>query len=233
MTEAVNMTGSLTRTPPPTHDHTDDWIVCLTVVLSHVTMGPTLVYLIKKGWHFECFITVFSIMTSFLYHSCQAFHTTFILNEGHWHRLDNIGAITAFAIFYIHLATIENGSLDAALKYFAFFVAIICQEKAPWEIEYTVGPIILFGCVPIVNHCFIRRKWPTWDRKEFLVGHTLMAIAIPFFIWGLDDQNDPFKIYHGCWHLFAGLASLRLWRIVPRHPLHPESKKEVTTRMML
>ena len=44
------------------------------------------------------------------------------------------------------------------------------------------------------------------------VGTSLCAV--PFFVLGLDDANDPYRMFHGLWHIFVGGASYYLWQTV-------------------
>ena len=42
----------------------------------------------------------------------------------------------------------------------------------------------------------------------------MLGIGVIFFVIGLDDGNDPGRVFHGTWHMLAGSASYWLWRIV-------------------
>jgi hypothetical protein len=61
------------------------------------------------------------------------------------------------------------------------------------------------------------QKKPPFDMKNALMGFGLLIAAVPFFVAGLDDDNDPYRLYHGCWHLFGGLSAFYLWRVVKNH----------------
>ena len=50
--------------------------------------------------------------------------------------------------------------------------------------------------------------------ENVMLGFGLLVVALPFFVAGLDDDNDPFRVFHGMWHLTGGFASLYLWRVV-------------------
>ena len=68
--------------------------------------------------------------------------------------------------------------------------------------------------MPFISHGLVNRKMPPFDAKNFVMGFGLLAAALPFFIAGLDDDNDPFRLYHGMWHVVGSFSSLFLWRIV-------------------
>ena len=189
-------------------------VVFMTCCLSHVAMVPAVLQLLQRKWMYEAFVTMFSGAMSFMYHTCQAFRTELFLSELQWHRLDNIGCLLSFGMFWIYLSIIKDPVKDAYLKYASLFVAFVSQEKDPWNVTYTFVPIAMFALVPIFVHAAIHRRVPAYDWKNFAAGFGLLAVALPFFIAGLDDDNDPFRFYHGMWHVFGGIASLYLWRIV-------------------
>lgn len=170
--------------------------------------------LIRRRWMFEAAVTMFSIICSFMYHTCQSFDTRVFLTELQWHRLDNIGALTSFGIFWTYLACIKDPVVDAYVKYACVFVALLAQEKDPWNEMYTFVPILMFSMIPVVAHVFVHKRRPAYDRNNVVMGFGLLAAALPFFVAGLDDENDPFRIFHGMWHLIGGASSFFLWRVV-------------------
>ena len=209
--------------PPANHD--DDFIVFLTTVVSHGAIVPALIQLYRRRWTYEFVISVFAVFTSFMYHFCQAFHTELYLTELQWHRLDNIGAISCFGLIFIHFCCFKRPEVDLGMKYFSLLLAILCQERYPWRIEFTVVPIAFFIAMPLVVHGLYHRARPPWDMKELAVGLMSLVVAIPFFVLGLDDDHDPFRVFHGMWHLMGGLAALHMWRVVKHHPSHPDREK--------
>lgn len=46
-------------------------------------------------------------------------------------------------------------------------------------------------------------------------GLMFALFASVFFILGLDEHNDPFRICHSIAHVFMGAALYQLWAIVP------------------
>jgi len=53
-----------------------------------------------------------------------------------------------------------------------------------------------------------------FNGREALIGFSLLFIALIAFGFGLNDMEDPYRVFHGMWHIFGGFASLHLWRIV-------------------
>jgi hypothetical protein len=200
-------------------DHSDDWIVCFTAAVSHICMYPALRLLYQRRWMFELCVSAFAVWVSFMYHFCQAFHIRVFLSEGAWHRLDNVGVLSAFGIFFTHLCCFRDAHLDGLIRFAAIGVALLAQEKDPWNVTYTVVPVAAWISLPFILYG-VSLQLPPWDWKECIYGFGLLAIAIPFFIMGLDDPNDPYRIYHGLWHVFSQLASWRLWKIVNTHPAY-------------
>lgn len=186
--------------------------------------------LIKRRWVFEATVSAFAALTSFMYHLTQALQTTIVMEELQWHFLDNIGAVAGFAVFFTYLAALKDPFTDAWLKFIFVLFAVIVQVPHPWDLQYTLGPITLFSLVPVVSliykflfstpqqasllvrlhHVFVANFVP----REVVVGGGTLMTALFFFYLGLDEKNDPYRMYHGMWHVLGGLASLRMWRIV-------------------
>jgi hypothetical protein len=189
-------------------------IIFLTCCVSHLAMVPSVVQLVRRRWMFETAVIVFAMTCSFMYHTCQSFDTRIFLTELQWHRLDNIGALCSFAVFWTYMACIKDPVVDAYIKYACVFIALLAQEKDPWNEIYTFIPIVLFSLIPVVSHVFIHQRAPVYDRKNAVLGFGLLCAALPFFVAGLDDENDPYRSFHGLWHLIGGASSFFLWRIV-------------------
>ena len=188
--------------------------VFFTCVVSHVSLLPTLLQLYRRRWMFEVSATCFGLLCSFLYHTCQAFDMVIFLTELQWHRLDNVGALVCFSALFTYLCALRDSTMDAYIKYGCFMFGIIIQEKSPWEIEYTLVPVFLFALMPVISHACLFQRLPHYDWKNFVVGFGTLVAAFPFFVAGLDDEHDPYRMFHGMWHLMGGVASLYLWRIV-------------------
>lgn len=45
-------------------------------------------------------------------------------------------------------------------------------------------------------------------------GFIFFGVAIAFFTRGLDDQTDPYRFFHGCWHMFVGISAYFFWNAV-------------------
>jgi hypothetical protein len=203
---------SPTSVPPQPHDSME--LLLLTTVLSHVAMMPTAVMLYRRKWVFESASNVFCILTSFMYHLTQCIGRPFFLSELKWHRLDNIGVLIAFGLFFIYLANIRDPTTELWLKFATMLVALVTQEKAPWDVRYTFGPILMWGSLPVFWHLFVHRRPPVYDWRQFTIGFAALLVAAGFFVRGLDDKTDPSRFFHGMWHVVGGVASYHLWRIV-------------------
>ncbi len=200
------------------------YVIALTTVLSHVSVLPALRCIFRRGWYLEAYQGAFALLVSFMYHWCETFRSRVFLSELQWHRLDNIGGITAFALLFVHLCCIRNAHVDQGLRYFALFFAIVIQEKDPWNPFYTMLPFGMFLVLPFifVGCGFLRQRRPPFHYDSLAKGLGALAVAIPFFVLGLDDENDPYRMFHGLWHLIAGVAFYHLWNVVRIYPaIHP------------
>lgn len=188
--------------------------LCLTTVISHVAMLPPAVLLLRRRWTYEGCMTAASTFTSFMYHTSQSIQTEMFLTELKWHRLDNVAAIASFAMFFTYLACIRDPTLNSVIKHIGLWVALLAQEKDPWNETYTFVPILTFAMLPVFTHLFVHRRAPQYDWNHFGIGFGSLLVAVAFFVKGLDEDNDPFRMFHGMWHVVGGFAAYHLWQIV-------------------
>ncbi len=88
---------------------------------------------------------------------------------------------------------------------------IFCQEKAPWQVLYTVLPILLMATYSFVQLWRTPARYrPRFNRKKLLGGLLFVLLGLIFFVRGLDDDNDYLKMNHGLWHSLAGIGCLCL-----------------------
>lgn len=198
-------------------------LLFITTVVSHVTALPTFYFLYRRRYIFELCAVAFALGTSFMYHTCESLDVTIILNEKQWHRLDNMGIIAMLGVWYTFFAAFPNPAVEMACKCSAIFLAIISQQQHPWDVRFTVAPILLLGLQPVVQHCLINRRPPALHKRQFAIGFLFIVVAVPFFIMGLDDPRDPYRIFHGLWHFFGGLAMLFSWMSVANPTTMPSA----------
>lgn len=193
------------------------WPVFVTCVLSHLPMFLTISVLYRRRLPFECMAGCFSVLVSFMYHTCECFDTIVYLSPLRWHRLDNIGAITSLTVTCVHMACIENQLIVDYAKFAMFFVVVVLQEGRPWDVEFTLLPVCVGVAVPFVSHAMWkrRRKGLLWQRV--FVGCALLGMAVVCFQLGLDEKNDPFRMFHGFFHVFVALGIFTFWSSIRSH----------------
>ncbi|AYU77758.1 Protein of unknown function (DUF3522) [Leishmania donovani] len=172
-----------------------------TCVLSHLPMVAVVAFLVRRDLRFEGVVGAYSVTVSFMYHTCECFETSLFMSEGRWHRLDNIGAIVSVGCSCIQLACFENRILLEYLQYIILFIVIILQEAAPWDVRYTIVPVAVCIAVPIVSHLLNPRRRHGFVLPRVLNGLVALVLGGIFFAMGLDESNDPVRIYHGFFHI--------------------------------
>ncbi|KAG5508127.1 hypothetical protein JKF63_05379 [Porcisia hertigi] len=177
-----------------------------TCMLSHFPMLGVVVFLMRRNFRFEGVVGAFAMTVSLMYHTCECFERSFILPEMRWHRLDNIGAITSVGCSCIQLSCFENRALLDYIQYVVLFSVIILQEIAPWDLIYTVIPVSLCISVPIIAHTINHQRRQRLYLRRLIMGLLAWGVAIICFILGLDDMNDPARIYHGFFHVFSAVG---------------------------
>lgn len=137
-------------------------------------------------------------------------------SQGQWHRLDNIGSVMSFIIWAIHLMDLPNPLHQRYLQYVFLALVLVFQEKNPWDDFNAVVPILL--CFSLLFVSFVvRRRIPRYDWTQLARGIFFLGCGVGCFVRGLDDDNDPFRFFHGCWHAFIGASAYCNFRILPRH----------------
>lgn len=194
------------------------WEMRVMLIITGITnfcMFPAIVNLHRQGLVFEAFIGMFTMVTSFMYHCCDSIDGPIWLTEGQWHRLDNIGSIMSFISWSVYLMDLQH-PLQARYLHYAFLaLVLVMQEKNPWDETNTFVPIVL-GFVLFAILCAIRGKLPLYSSQPLRRGLCLLLCAVLCFVRGLDDDNDPFRFFHGCWHAFIGAAAYFNFQWLPR-----------------
>jgi len=170
---------------------------------------------------------------SIFYHCTEALpKQRWILHEGNWHRLDNVGSITSFTLLMIYLMDISHyPKLRAFFELTQFGITLLIQERDPWNLNNTLVPILFWTVVCFLKHIttyFIYGDSPNYNWRNFKIGLGIMLIAVVFFAKGLDDRNDYLRLYHSLWHFFVTISSYWLWQIVETENKHKLKSTERT-----
>ncbi|KAL4158337.1 hypothetical protein PRNP1_004115 [Phytophthora ramorum] len=182
--------------------------------ITNLCMFPAIYSLYRREFVFETFIGMFTMITSFMYHVCDSIDSPLWLTEGQWHRLDNIGSIMSFVMWGIHLMDLRRPVLQRYLQYFFLSVVLMYQEKNPWDEWNSIAPVA--SCFSLLFLSFaVRRRVPKYDFQQFRRGLLLLLCGIGCFVRGLDDDTDPFRFFHGCWHGFVGAAAYFNYKVLP------------------
>mmetsp|Transcript_29042 Transcript_29042/g.69302 ORF Transcript_29042/g.69302 Transcript_29042/m.69302 type:complete len:245 (+) Transcript_29042:39-773(+) len=210
----------------------EDWELQATALVnmaSNLCMLPAIVRIWQQELRWEAVSACLSVLTSLLYHLCETTGMTFFsMNDGQWHRLDNIGAVICFTNLFIYLSDIRDVAKDQYTKFSFLALVLILQERGPWELKHTVWPIVLSLFVPLISHGSVRRR-PDFNYRTFVTGLGILSLAFVFFAHGLDDNNDYLRFSHALWHVFVGVSAFYLWASVPRHAVllsRQEKEKE-------
>lgn len=100
------------------------------------------------------------------------------------------------------------------LQYIFLALVLVFQEKNPWDEKNSYVPILLCFSVMLLSFA-IRREIPPYDYVQLRRGIFFLGCGVCCFIRGLDDDNDPFRFFHGCWHAFIGAAAYFNFKVLP------------------
>jgi predicted membrane channel-forming protein YqfA (hemolysin III family) len=171
---------------------------------SNFTSLPLVVNCFRHGKKFEGLVFFCSMMSSFLYHLGEIYNHVFYLKYHEWHRLDNVFAIASFGLYALYMT---GNSDEAFLTYLTLIVAILAQEKDPWNIKYTVWPIVIFFVLGLAVNIIKCKGIPRYNIWAVKRGTFYLLVGIFFFSRGLDEETDYLRVNHGLWHAFLGISS--------------------------
>lgn len=207
----------------PGHDSDDPYIGTIITIVSLSAGLPAVKAVYDQRRYFDAAIGIILFISSIMYHLSDTWNTNALfLDELKWHKLDNIGILTFFATTTINLADFEHANTNEIWRWICFFFVLVVQEKDPWDLTWTVVPLVFFSLLPpakflwnyFVHGASLKPKY-VW--KHFWLGATfLIGLGGPCFVLGLDDENDPFRIFHFLWHFFGAFASYYLNTSVKR-----------------
>ncbi|EAS07733.2 transmembrane protein, putative (macronuclear) [Tetrahymena thermophila SB210] len=186
-------------------------MVLITAITNFACM-PALCLLYKKNLVFETYVGVFTFVTSFMYHFVESIGAEkLFMKELEWHQLDNIGAIMCFITVFIHMANFQNYNLQMQLNYSAMFIVIILQVADPWNLTFTVAPIVIYALIIIALAIYLKTQ-PFTNRQMTIKGFSLIFLGAIFFSLSQDEHTDYLRIYHGLWHSVIGLSAIYTWQ---------------------
>lgn len=146
---------------------------------------PGVILAFKHGWYFNAFIGFFTVLTSFMYHFLQSIQVNeFLFDEGHWHRLDNIGAIVSLITVIVVLMNNQSQLTDEKLNFLGLFITIILQEGFPWDLTFTLLPISLFLII-LIYQTLRKANPPLKNKQAIKYGNWQIVLAAACFILGL------------------------------------------------
>eukprot|EP00013_Stygamoeba_regulata_P013912 CAMPEP_0177669082 /NCGR_PEP_ID=MMETSP0447-20121125/23208_1 /TAXON_ID=0 /ORGANISM="Stygamoeba regulata, Strain BSH-02190019" /LENGTH=208 /DNA_ID=CAMNT_0019175839 /DNA_START=15 /DNA_END=641 /DNA_ORIENTATION=+ len=182
------------------------WLQTLSTVLTNVPGILPTYNAFRRRMYCEGVIGVFTVLTSVFYHMAETLRRSLLgMSAGQWHRLDNVFALLTFNGLVLNLLDVEDPKELELYRWICVCVVTWCQEAGPWDIRYTIGPLILPGLFLIV-HYFRTGRFASMRRMDVFKGAGFIAVAFIFFARGLDEDNDYLRLNHGLWHVFSSIA---------------------------
>jgi len=105
-------------------------------------------------------------------------------------------------------------------------VVMIMQEKDPWNINYTLFPI-LFWVIVLFARFLFASQLPKFIWTRLRNTLCLLLLGAVLFVKGLDDKNDYLRIYHSFWHVFCGITSYMIFQVIEDDSELQKYKKEM------
>ena len=202
-------------------DYTKNERIIMSIItgMSNITSIPVTILVFRKNNIFTFCFALFSSITSVFYHVCESLDIIIFLPQLKWHELDNIGAICSLnSLILVLTSYFPDLDKQDKLNYFSIFIALIFQQKGPWDILNTLYPIFLFLFIALYD--ILKRGLPKFNRDALYFGGSVLMIAIAMFVKGLDDGNDYLRIYHSLWHVSIGVSSFYLYQLQENKVIH-------------
>jgi len=187
------------------------------IVITNCAVLPSVFVCWKRKLYFEMIVGLGTGITSIFYHVGEVLEEWNVphshkwtdctgMTPGNWHRLDNIFAVMTLNSLFFYLADFQSDKRKEFVRWATLFWTLWCQERGPWNVMYTVVPIVTAIVVTLFVKVVIERHRPRYNHHA-LAGSALLIAGFVFFSLGLDDKKDWLRMRHSLWHCFAGLAT--------------------------
>jgi hypothetical protein len=186
-------------------------IMAIITGFSNFSFIPVILFFVICQRHFELYVSLFTMTTSFMYHFTESLDIEIYMEPGKWHILDNIGSICCFNSLIINFMNIKNEEKRFKLNVVSMLLVIVLQTENPWNLLNTIAPIIFF--VLVLFYDYYLHGLPEFKYKELGRAISVLIVAIAMFVKGLDEHSDYLRISHSFWHIFMGIAAFYLWQI--------------------
>lgn len=105
------------------YSHNEKLMCAIFAACSNFAILPLIVSSIKHRQLYYTFIASLVLLCSFCYHFCEPLHIKILdMNDGQWHKLDNIASISAIIAVLVSLMDNKNESHDEHLNYGGFML---------------------------------------------------------------------------------------------------------------
>ena len=198
-------------------DYTDNEriLIAFFTGITNFSFLPVIFLMILQKRYFEVYLSIYTGITSFLYHVCEGLDYDIYMNQKKWHVCDNIGSITAINSILVYFMRFNNYEKEVKYNLFCLFLAITLQINEPWDLNNTILPIILYAALlgyHIYN--FIDGHKVRYHPQMLKNGMILLLFAFIGFFYGLDEHTDYLRLYHCVWHIFIGISTFYLRQAV-------------------
>jgi len=106
----------------------------------------------------------------------------------------------------------EDPRLDFQLQCLGLLISIWAQITDPWNIVYTLFPIVFMLVVGLIL-MMCKPKERKYNFMVFINGLSCLIPGIALFYIGLNDDFDgPYRFCHGAWHVLVACSMFYLFQ---------------------
>jgi len=193
------------------YNETEHYLMIGFGLMSHTFMIPLLVMTYKQKKFHKTFIIGLTFFCSIMFRMIDALELDIMfLLEEEWCTLCNVGTMAGIWMLIIDLMDNRNPDADLQLQLTSIAIALIMQEKYPFDLRYTLIPMVLYVFVVI---CVLlrRKRMPQYSNVKMVrKGAFLLIGALVFFYYGLDNHKDYLRISNCLWKISMSLSAFYL-----------------------
>ncbi|CAH0473931.1 unnamed protein product [Peronospora belbahrii] len=191
------------------------------LALTDAAMLPALNVMKRNRRHFELFVGILQLVTSFFFNAAEAFNTQLFLTEIKWHFISDVVSLAYFLLLCVHLMGYKDENHNIILRYVAFSCAWIFKTKDGWNyiaceemlvVCYLFGVLYRRGCTRANDISPFNKQYGV-NAMLCLVGAACMWFTSIYF--DQDEDHMAWGVAEGLMHMLAGAAFYYAWLTVP------------------
>ena len=188
----------------------EKYLITLITGLTKISCIPALKLLYMRGYMYHVFISLLTLISSFMYHSTEFIDVQIYMSPERWHYLDNIGSLAYINSLIIHFMNYDHYFNELTMNYVSIFIVLIVQTQAPLDRTNIFLPLSIFAAF-LVYDCIIYGI-KNINYKPIKKGILLVLFGLIFFGKSLDFDHDYLRLWKSFWNVIIGISTFYIWQ---------------------